>query len=66
MTVLHAAPDSKGSGCSATVCDGCPLTLFAIQPFSISDLNVHPGSNVTMSYSATPGEFTRKPLVLGA
>jgi hypothetical protein len=53
IDIQHAGPDSKGSGC-AGCCSGCPLTIFQIHPFTISDLGLHPGSNATVSYSATP------------
>lgn len=54
VNIQHLGPDSKGSGCSVSVCDGCPLSLFQIHPFTISGLNLHPGANATVSYSATP------------
>ena len=43
-----------GSGC-AGCCRGCALTLFQLHKlFSISSLNLHPGANATISYSAQP------------
>jgi|EP01049_Picozoa_sp_SAG25_P009021 hypothetical protein len=53
VNIQHFGSDASGSGCDGC-CSGCPLTIFQIQPFSISSLNLHPGANATVSYSATP------------
>ena len=53
VDIQKLGPSKAGSGC-AGCCDGCPLTIFQINPFTVSDLNLHPGSNVTISFSSKP------------
>ena len=53
VNIARMAEDKAGSGCTGC-CDGCPLTIFQIAPFSISDLNLRPGSNASIAYSSTP------------
>lgn len=53
INIAHMGPSQAGSGC-AGCCSGCPLTIFQIRPFNIGSLNLHPGSNVTISFSTTP------------
>ena len=53
INIAHMGPSQAGSGCVGC-CSGCLLTIFQIRPFNIGSLNLHPGSNVTISFSTTP------------